>query len=209
MGLVQKTALIVDDDRSVSRYAQHILERQGMRTILAGSVEEALGRLDGVDVVLLDLELPGVSGHALLKALRTSGRKALPVIIVSGTGTIEDVIEALRNRASDYVRKPFFPEQLTAAVDRALFAPSVQGEAKEEVSVDTLLTDVERGLVTEREKDIIGLLVQGRRAPEMATVLGISSHTIRNHLKAIYRKLGVHSQGALAELMFERRQRGP
>ncbi|MDX2018920.1 MAG: response regulator [Deltaproteobacteria bacterium] len=210
---MQKTVLIVDDDAGLSKSVRQVLERQGLQTHTASSVEQALALLkQPIDLILLDLGLPDMSGHALLKSLRDAGRLDLPVIIMSGTGNIEDVIEAMRNRAADYLRKPFFPEQLTAAVDRVLkehaprHTPSMMPAAASVWSLDELLTIEERGSVSAREKDILGLLLQGRRAPEMATALGISPHTIRNHLKAIYRKLGVHSQGALAEFLLKRRE---
>lgn len=215
MGLVQKTVLIVDDDKNVARFAQQVLERRGLRTVIAATVEEAFNRLDdSIDAVLLDLELPDVSGHAFLRGLRERGLRDLPVIIMSGTGTIEDVIEALRNHASDYVRKPFFPEQLTAAIDRAFRDQGTKasppaaspGHTTAGAEVEALLTSAERESLSAREREIVGLLAEGRRAPEMAGVLDISPHTIRNHLKAIYRKMDVHSQGALAELLLRRRR---
>jgi two-component system, NarL family, nitrate/nitrite response regulator NarL len=215
MNTAAKTVLIVDDDPDVANSVRRVLDRRGLRTLLAGSVPEGLVALQSpekIDLVLLDLDLPGVSGLALLKALRDQGREDLPVVIMSGTGTIEDVIEALRNRAADYLRKPFFPEQLTAAVDRILDAPAPipkddeTGGATSSAEIDLLLNTIERQQVSNREKQVLGLLLQGRRAPEMATALQISPHTVRNHLKALYKKLGVHSQGALAEFLLERKQ---
>jgi len=215
MTTVSKTVLIVDDDPDVANSVRRVLDRRGLRTLLAGSVPEGLVALQSpekIDLVLLDLDLPGVSGLALLKALRDQGRDDVPVVIMSGTGTIEDVIEALRNRAADYLRKPFFPEQLTAVVDHILDAPAVapksddEGSSASAADIDQLLTTIERQQVSKREKQVLGLLLQGRRAPEMATALQISPHTVRNHLKAVYKKLGVHSQGALAEFLLDRKQ---
>ncbi|MCG5052285.1 MAG: response regulator transcription factor [Myxococcales bacterium] len=219
MPLTQPSVLIVDADPKVAESIQQTLARRGMKTVVAGSAEEGLQHLETpFDVVLLDLELPGVSGHALLKALRERGQHDVPVIITSGKGTIDDVIEALRNRASDYLRKPFFPEQLISAIDRALaprphLRPAGVGvgvaAAQGNPLVDGLLTDAERQAISIREKEVLRLLMQGRRAPEMAAALKISPHTVRNHLKAIYQKLGVHSQGALAEFLLARRDQRP
>lgn len=214
MSALPKTVLIVDDDPDLASSVKRVLERRGLRTLVAGSVELGLDMLrteEKIDLVLLDLDLPDVNGLTLLRNLRDHARDDVPVVIMSGTGTIEDVIEALRSRAADYLRKPFFPEQLTAAVDRVLDASPKRAATSAGVpDIDRLLTIVERGQVSSREKDVLGLLLQGRRAPEIAVALGISPHTVRNHLKALYRKLGVHSQGALAEFLLKRKdERGP
>lgn len=209
MTALTKTVLIVDDDPDLANSVKRVLERRGLRTLIAGSVELGLDLLrteEKIDLVLLDLDLPDVNGLALLRNMRDQSHDEVPVVIMSGTGTIEDVIEALRSRASDYLRKPFFPEQLTAAVDRVLDGSLRRLAVSPDVpDIDRLLTLGERAQVSSREKDVLGLLLHGRRAPEIAVALGISPHTVRNHLKALYRKLGVHSQGALAEFLLKRK----
>jgi len=123
MKLHMARVLVVDDDAEFCEALGRWLTMLGHEPLIVGSAEEALEHLTAgaVDVMLLDLQLPGIHGHALLREMSRRDF-SIPVVVISGTGSMEDVIEILRRRAVDYLRKPFRMEDLSAALDRALTA---------------------------------------------------------------------------------------
>jgi len=110
-----ETLLIVDDDADNRDLLSRRLEREGWATRQAESGERALEvvRAGGVNLVLLDLMMPGMGGLDVLKALRrTLSAVELPVIMVTASSDSEDVVEALGQGANDYVTKPIdFPRR--------------------------------------------------------------------------------------------------
>ena len=108
-----------------------ILREEGLQPLLAGNVAEAERALaeDDPDTVLTDLRLPGASGMDLLSSpvVATSG---VPVIVITGHGTVEDAVEAMRRGAWDFVQKPVEPERLVLAVRRALEHGHLEGEVR-------------------------------------------------------------------------------
>jgi DNA-binding NtrC family response regulator len=118
---VTKTVLVVDDNAHFAEGLSRWLELLGYRSLLCGTGEEALVALqiEPIDALLLDLRLPGIQGHTLLRSLWRS-KRLLPTVVMSGHGSVSDVITAFRNRAVDFLQKPFRMEELSAALDRAL-----------------------------------------------------------------------------------------
>ena len=113
---VPGTVLAVDDDPAVLKMLKLVLEVRGVRMLLAGSGEEALKALaQKPDLVLLDVNMPGMDGLMTLKKIKTANPK-LPVIMASGFGEEEIVREALELGAYDYVTKPFNLEYLETVV---------------------------------------------------------------------------------------------
>jgi HD-like signal output (HDOD) protein/CheY-like chemotaxis protein len=117
------SVLVVDDEPNFREALVRWLSSNGYLVQEAGSAEEAAAALEAgpVDVILLDLYLPGVHGSALLRELNRQ-EAGIPVIVISGTGKMDDVIDVLRNGAADFLKKPFTMQQLSDALDRVLDA---------------------------------------------------------------------------------------
>lgn len=116
------TILLAEDDPFVLRYMAGYLGKQGYRTITTDNGSHALELFveHDPDILLTDLDMPGLDGLQLLEAVRARASDK-PIILVSGVGTMEDVIEAIRLGAWDYVTKPIHdPTLLLHAVERAL-----------------------------------------------------------------------------------------
>ena len=113
--------LLVDDDAAFRHVMASELDRLGFDVVAAGSGEEALARVGRLEpeVVLLDLQLPGISGLDVLRTLRESGTSA-EVIMLTGHGSIDSAIESIRIGAFDYVVKPCPLEELQIRIQRAL-----------------------------------------------------------------------------------------
>jgi two-component system NtrC family response regulator len=113
--------LVVEDDEGQRRVTQHRLERNGYHAVTAVDVDDALNVLhnEPADLVVSDLNLPGLSGIDLLKRIRTDYPETA-VVIMTAYGTIESAVEAIRAGAYDYLTKPIHPDELKAMVDRVL-----------------------------------------------------------------------------------------
>ncbi len=119
--MASETILVVDDERSILKALQGILEDEGYQTILAASGEEALSVVEErpVDLVLLDIWLPGRDGVAVLKEMKST-HPELPVIMMSGHGSIETAVSSTKLGAYDYIEKPLSLEKTVLGVRHAL-----------------------------------------------------------------------------------------
>jgi DNA-binding NtrC family response regulator len=129
---MSKTVLIVDDDPTQRRLMQAVLEREGFAVAQADSGEAALDRLAGgvtPDVVILDMVMPRMSGIETLTAIRGEG-VTVPVIVLTATGGIDVVVQAMQAGAQDFMIKPASPERLIVSIRNAL----QMGQLTKEVS---------------------------------------------------------------------------
>ena len=127
-----KTVLVVDDDPTQRRLIQAVLEREGFAVAHAESGDEAIKRLNAgaqVDVVLLDLVMPGISGQDTLVEMRARGFNQ-PVIVVTATGGIETVVQAMQAGALDFFVKPAAPERILVSIRNALNMGALKGEVE-------------------------------------------------------------------------------
>jgi len=125
------TILIVDDEKNIRRTVRMVLEGEGYTVDEASSGEEALARLPDIapDVILLDVQLPGISGHDVMASLGKAraqdeeGARSQPeplVIMISGHGTLADAVRATKAGAYDFLEKPLDRERLMVTLRNAL-----------------------------------------------------------------------------------------
>jgi DNA-binding NtrC family response regulator len=124
--------LVVDDDPGARDWLALFATRLGYEVEAVGSGEEAVSacRASPPDLVTLDLLLPGLSGLETLKELRELA-PGLPVVMLSGHGRTETIVEAVRSGAADFLRKPFAPEELETSFARALLQSRQNGGSAE------------------------------------------------------------------------------
>src|SRR2546423_11395704 len=117
--------LVVDDEVGIRELLSEILADEGHRVMLAESAGEArqLRERSRPDLVLLDIWMPDTDGITLLKEWAASGQLTMPVVMMSGHGTIETAVEATRIGALDFLEKPIALQRLLATVKRALRNP--------------------------------------------------------------------------------------
>ncbi|MEO5332616.1 MAG: sigma-54 dependent transcriptional regulator [Magnetococcus sp. YQC-5] len=116
-----RTLLIVDDNPNMLQVMRMTLEEANHQVLTAGSGEAALGflRNPDLDVILTDLKMPGMSGEAFIAHVREH-RPEIPVIVVTAFGSIRSAIQCIKVGATDYLTKPFEPEELRFTVDSTL-----------------------------------------------------------------------------------------
>jgi two-component system response regulator AtoC len=123
------TVLLVDDDAYIRDSLAEVLSRRGVTVRTAGSSEEALAEdsLAGVDAVVTDLKMPGEDGASLIRGL-ADREPELPILVLTGYGTIASAVECVKAGAVDYLLKPTDPDELLLALRRALDGASRQRE---------------------------------------------------------------------------------
>ncbi len=127
------TVLVVDDEKNIRRTLQLVLEGDGYRVLGAETAAQGLAILASpetpVDLVILDVKLPDMSGLEALKKLRADEpTQHLPVVIISGHATVHDAVDAIKNGANDFVEKPLARERVLVSVRNALDTARVQRE---------------------------------------------------------------------------------
>lgn len=128
--------LVVDDEKSICEVCQRIFSRQGFHVDKSTDAQEGLRRAVKCDYsgVLLDIKMPGIDGIGFLKVLRKT-KPDVPVVLITGYPSISYATEAIRLGASDFVTKPFTPDEITRAVHRSI---AHGGPIKEKRSSATL-----------------------------------------------------------------------
>ncbi len=140
--------LAADDDAAVLRFVKMSLERSGMhvRTVRSGAEALAVLEDEPVDLVVLDVTMPGMDGFETLRRIRASS--AVPVIMLTGRARELDKLNALTNGADDYVVKPFNPDELAARISAILRRTQSRGDHGQchgDVTIDLDRRRVTRG----------------------------------------------------------------
>jgi DNA-binding NtrC family response regulator len=165
-----ETVLIVDDEPYVRDSLATVLRRAGYTVETASSVQDALRpeTLEGVDAVITDLRMPGQDGLKLLSRL-TGTVAGLPVIVLTGHGTVPSAVECMRAGAHDYLQKPVRPEVLELVLERALRESTMRRE------LDYLRARGERGPTPRRP---IGVSPGWKQVVEMIELAAAADTTV-------------------------------
>lgn len=193
---------VVEDDRRVRESLGDII-RGSRECAFAGgfsSGEQALEKLADVDprVVIVDINLPGISGVEVIRRIAALGRpwQTLVFTVYRDTDTI---FEALSAGAVGYLVKPITPAKLVEAVcDVAAGGAPMTGAVARKVvqafSHSSRTTPAMASALTAREREVLDMLVQGLSKKEIAVRLSVSFSTVRTHLEHVYKKLHVRTQ---------------
>jgi putative two-component system response regulator len=128
------TILVVDDDEHIRGLITRLLRPLRHSIVEAGSAEEAQEKLAGIspDLVILDMQMPGKSGHDLLSEIRANPRtRLIPVVMITGAATHELKLKAIQSGVTDFIAKPFSPEEIVARA-RALMELKFATDALED-----------------------------------------------------------------------------
>jgi len=207
--------LIVDDHTLFRSGLETLLERHEIEVIAtAGNGRDGfkLAKEIDPDVVLLDMRMPEMSGLEVLVGLRSCGF-TMPIVMLTTSNEEQDLLESLRNGANGYLLKDMEPSELVTALKdivkgNTVVAPELAGTLARIVQGD-VTDESESGdsspfsELTNREQEIVCLLAEGQSNKVIARNLGISDGTVKLHVKAILRKLDVHSRVEAAVMAVE------
>ena len=191
------TVYVVDDDASVRDSLSLMLSLKGFATATFGNAEDflATARPEWTGCVLADIRMPGMSGLDLLEAVRERFAR-LAVVIVTAHGDVAAARRAFLADAADFVEKPFDSDDILQAIANASArlrnvqaptAPALRGKLPGEV-------------LTERERQVLDLVMQGLHNRQIAAQLGISPRTVEVHKARVMEKLGVSNVVDLVRL---------
>ena len=198
--LAPPTVFLVDDDVSLLRSLSRLLRASGLHVVAHSSAAEFLAELqpDLSGCVITDLMMPGMDGMALQEALRKAS-STLPIIFLTGHGDIPTTVQAMRQGADDFLTKHAPKEELLAAVRRALAHNEQQRAAR--ARLEALQQPFQ--LLTDREREVLRHVVQGKLNKQIAADLGIHERTVKLHRTSITTKLQVRSVAELTRLVQE------
>ncbi|HEU5338725.1 MAG TPA: response regulator [Sulfuricaulis sp.] len=206
--------LLIDDHALVRKGLEELLRSRGVEVIASvGSGEEGIRQTIALkpDVVLLDIKMPGMNGIETLEKMR-AGNVTIPILMLTMSRDDADLHAALRGGAEGYLLKDMNPEDLVPALEAALRGDNVV--AKEMVGT---LARIVQGQTNEpfhrpaaplseltpRELEILIHVAEGQSNKMIARDLRITDGTVKLHVKAILRKLGVHSRVEAAVIAVE------
>jgi two-component system, LuxR family, response regulator FixJ len=189
------TVFLVDDDPSVRKALTRLITSKGYVVESFSSAKEFLKRdhYEGPACILLDIQMPGLDGLQLQEELTLVGY-SIPIIFITGHGTVPISVQAMKGGAVDFLTKPFTANQVLTAINKA-----IQKNAK----TRTILSEIQEiksrvGSLTPREYDVFRLVVQGLLNKQVAIELGISEKTVKFHRRRAMEKMRADS---LAELV--------
>ncbi|WP_028111722.1 response regulator transcription factor [Ferrimonas kyonanensis] len=194
---------LVDDDNDVRESLQWMLEAKGKS---ATGFDSATAFLDAVEpdqtgVAILDIEMPGLDGLALQQELNRRG-SLLSVIILTGHANVPRAVTALKAGALDFLEKPVDGDRLLPLIERGLKA------SQERQQEDSQAEDWEARVaqLTERERQLMQLVVEGTTNKEICDKLFIAQRTVEIHRHNLLKKMGVKNAAELAFLVGRNRR---
>jgi len=189
------TVFVVDDDSALRDALRGLLGTAGLQVEAYADGPTFLDAIDGdrVGCVLLDMAMPGMSGHQVQAALKERGLD-LPIIFLTGHGDIPAAVRAVRAGAVDFLEKPVRGEVLLDRVRRSLAIDAERRAAREQA------VEIKRRYATlrPREAEVMALVVTGLSNKEIAQNLGLSPRTVEVHRTHVMHKMGAAN---LAELV--------
>lgn len=191
---------VVDDDASFLTAISRLLRANGFSVRTYSSAQEFLARrgADAPGCLLADLRMPQMDGLDLQSALALTSNP-LPILFLTGHGDIPSSVQAMRDGAEDFLEKRAPKEKLLDAVTRALARDSREREARSRQRE----LRARFNTLTEREREVLSHVVQGRLNKQIAWDLGIHERTVKLHRTAITTKLQVQSVAELTRLTQE------
>ena len=186
---------VVDDDEALRDSMTWMLEGNNYKVATYESADAFLRVISPVMVgcVVLDVRMPGMSGLELFEELGRRGC-SLPVVFITGHGDVPMAVSALKKGAVDFIEKPFSEADMLRLIEQCLTLE--RGNRDKRLQEADTVRRLEH--LTQREREVLGLIIIGKLNKQIADVLGISIKTVEVHRARVMEKMGVNS---LAELV--------
>jgi len=193
----QPTVVVIDDDPATRESLGRLLRSVDLKAQLWTSVDEFLasGRPNGPACLVLDVRLPGRSGLDYQREL-TAAETRIPVIFITGHADIRMSVQAMKGGAIEFLTKPFRDQDLLDAVQLALAQDRTWRENEQ------VLVELRKrySTLTQREREVMALVVAGRLNKQIAEDIGVSEITVKAHRGQVMRKMRASSLTDLARM---------
>ncbi len=188
---------VVDDDRSVLKSLARLIKSVGWAVQTFGSAQEFLDSefLDHPGCLVLDIKMPGVTGLELQERL-AAVNCTLPIVFITGQGTISASVKAMKAGAIDFLEKPFDEDTLLEAIRLAI----IKDEEKRQKSNEIAAIRERLEKLTPREREVFQLVVTGLLNKQIAYRLGVTEKTVKVHRAHIMQKMEARSLANLVHL---------
>jgi two-component system, LuxR family, response regulator FixJ len=191
------TAFVVDDDDSIRTLWRWLMESNGIAVRTFATAAEFIDAYptDAPGCLVLDLELPGMSGLELQGYLRRKGVE-IPIVIVTGHGDVPSAVNAIKGGAVDFIEKPFGYKDVLSVI-RGAFERDTEIRRKRAQRLDV---SGRIAALTERERDVLRRVIEGKPNKIIADELDISTKTVEFHRSKMMEKMRVDSVAELVQL---------
>jgi FixJ family two-component response regulator len=191
------TIAVVDRDAGFRSAICQALEAEGLAVDLFSTCEQFLVAQTSASpaCLIIDSNLPGMTELELLRALNDQGH-ALPVIVVADRSEVQTAVAALKAGVVDFLEKPIRYETLFISVERALLL----GRESQRINIDHDAAADRLGQLTQRQRQVMDLILAGHPSKNIAADIGISQRTVESHRAEVMRRTGTKSMPALARL---------
>lgn len=200
--MAEPTVFIVDDHVGVRDSIAELVDSVGLRHSTFESAQQFLETFDpkAPGCLVLDVRMALMSGPALQERLNAMGAR-IPIVFISAHADIDVAIKAIQAGAVDFVTKPYRDQHLLDSINEALARDAANHAAPRSASAFS------RKLATlsERERQVVELVVAGQSSKAIARTLNISHRTVELHRRHVFAKLGVQSLAELVRLVVENR----
>ena len=185
----------IDDDASMREALSRLFRSIGMRARIFASGEEFLEfeRPNAPACLVLDVRLPGLSGLELQRELADAG---IPIIFITGHGDIPMSVEAMKAGAVEFLTKPFRDQVLLDAIQQAIRRDRASRKQRAELAKQQVRYDS----LTQREREVMSLVVTGLLNKQIAAKLGTTEFTIKIHRRAVMQKMEAPSLADLVRM---------
>lgn len=186
---------VVDDDEAMRDSLRWLLESAGYKVASYSSAERFLTahKPGHAACLVLDVRMPGLTGLELQLELNRRGT-TLPIIFITGHGDVPMAVDALKNGAFHFLEKPFQGEKLLELIGQATLSSPAQAEQAQRHCAKARLATL-----TQREREVMDLVVLGRKNRQIAEALGISVKTVEAHRAKAMEKMDVTSVAELVQ----------
>ncbi len=177
---------VIDDDEAIREALAGLLRSVGLRMVGFGSPREFLTheRASVPSCMVLDVRLPGSSGLEFQRELLVRGER-IPIIFITGHGDIPMSVRAMKAGAVEFLTKPFRDQDLLDAIQSALASDRTRLQSEQSIA------DLRKrhGSLTERERQVMAILVQGQLNKQIGAAIGTTESTVKAHRAQIMRKM--------------------
>lgn len=201
---MKRKLLVIDDDTNLLEVLQAALERAGywVKACAEGARAALVAREFHPDLVLCDINMPGMDGYAVLESFRQDTvLLEVPFLFLTARDTVPDMRKGMEGGADDYLSKTLPTAQVVRAIETRLALAEARRAALASRAADLAVSDQDLARIglSPRESEVMRWVMEGKTNEEVGVILGITRTTVRTHLQNVFPKLGVENRLAAVQ----------